>query len=446
MLGRLRIYLLVFAAGLVVYGVTAWSRIGHRSLDPHFLWQTRAWLDGRLAMDALPKGADDPLIIYSLEVDGTEVRGWKPPRDRTYRDLDGNPIAGQVRVLGAENHLAFPPFPAVLLLPQAALFGADASDVDLSVVIAALALVLCLATLRRLAAAGLSKRTLTDDLWLTAAFGAGTVFYVAAVQGRVWYLAHTVGVALAFGYLLCAIEARRPVLAGVCLGLAAVTRTPMAFMFPLFLLEAWRVGGGRAELRTIALRVARFAAPVVIIAIAAMVYNHARFGRPTEFGHSYLAIVQQGNIEAHGLMSLHYLSRNLAVTFALVPDLSLSSPYVTVNPHGIAVWFTTPLLLLVLWPRERGPLHRALWISVACVALPGLLYHNSGWYQFGHRFSLDYLPMLFVLLAIGARPLGWVARGLIIAGIAVNLFGAVTFGPDRLPRFYKGEYANVIKH
>ncbi len=449
--GRIRglwIHALVFAAGFLVFGVTAWSRMGGRSVDPHFVWQADAWLHGRLDIEPLPKGADDPLVIHTLLIDGEEeARAWKMRGERQFRTLDGRKIPdARAQVVATEFHVGFPPFPAVLLLPQVALQGTDASDVQLTVLVAALALVLCFAALRRLAAAGLSKRSLADDLWLTAAFGFGTVFYVASVQGRVWYTAHVVGVALAFGYLWASIEARRPLIAGLCLGLAAVTRTPMAFMFPLFLFEAWRVGGGRPALGAIGRTVALFAAPVVVIAIAAMIYNHARFGHVTEFGHSYLAIVQQGNIDTYGLMSPHYLSRNLAVTFALVPDLSLSAPYVTINPHGIAIWFTTPLLLLLLWPRDKGPLHRPLWIAVACVALPGLLYHNSGWFQFGHRFSLDYLPMLFLLLAIGGRNLGWMARGLIIAGIVVNLFGAATFGQDRSPKFYKGDYGVVVKH
>jgi len=54
-------------------------------------------------------------------------------------------------------------------------------------------------------------------------------------------------------------------------------------------------------------------------------------------------------------------------------------------------------------------------------------YQNSGWVQFGYRFSLDYLAFLVLLLAVGGRPLGPVARGLIVFGIVVNLFGAVTF-------------------
>src|SRR6185436_1422750 len=102
------------------------------------------------------------------------------------------------------------------------------------------------------------------------------------------------------------------------------------------------------------------------------------------------------------------------------------APYVQISGHGLALWFTTPALLLLLWPRDRPPLHRTLWLSVAAVALPSLLYQNSGWVQFGYRFSLDYLVLLIMLLAVGDRPLTRIAKALIIAGIAINLFGALT--------------------
>jgi predicted porin len=39
-----------------------------------------------------------------------------------------------------------------------------------------------------------------------------------------------------------------------------------------------------------------------------------------------------------------------------------------------------------------------------------------------------------MLLALGGRPLGWWARGLIFVGFAVSLFGAITFG--RMWGFY----------
>jgi len=95
----------------------------------------------------------------------------------------------------------------------------------------------------------------------------------------------------------------------------------------------------------------------------------------------------------------------------------------------------------------RGPLHRPLWLCVAAVALPSLLYQNSGWVQFGYRFSLDYMALLIMLLAIGGRPLTWLAKTLIIAGIAINLFGAITF--DRAWQHYRvggNAYDVIVAH
>jgi hypothetical protein len=103
------------------------------------------------------------------------------------------------------------------------------------------------------------------------------------------------------------------------------------------------------------------------------------------------------------------------------------------------------VLVFVIWPRDKPALHRALWLTVAAVALPSLLYQNSGWFQFGYRFSLDYMVFLIALIAIGGRPIARLGKALIIAGIVVNLFGAITF--QRKPQFYRGgakEYETVV--
>ena len=65
----------------------------------------------------------------------------------------------------------------------------------------------------------------------------------------------------------------------------------------------------------------------------------------------------------------------------------------------------------------------------AAVALLDLLYQNSGWIQFGYRFSLDYSVSLFALLALGGRRFGVGFRALLRWRCAVNLFGAITFDP-----------------
>ena len=49
-----------------------------------------------------------------------------------------------------------------------------------------------------------------------------------------------------------------------------------------------------------------------------------------------------------------------------------------------------------------------LLVALIACALPGLFYQNTGYMQFGFRFSLDYTPFLVMLLAVG----GWSFRAL----------------------------------
>ena len=441
--------LVLLAVGLVGFGAVAGSRLGRQSTDPHFVYQADAWLHGQLAIDPPPPKGDDWAKVETVELDdGTTARGRRltsKKKKGVFRTTGGEEIATKRirRSLATTHYVSFPPFPALLMLPQTAIHGRGANDVVPTVLVAALILPLAFLTLGRLRTAGLSTRTPGEDVLLVLCLAFGTVLFFSAVQGRVWYTAHVVGVALALGYAWCTIEARHPIGAGLCLGLAAMTRTPMAFMFPLFLFEAWRMCGG--DRRRFVILCAKFAAPVAVIAAIGMAYNAARFASPTEFGHSYLAVRQQGQMEESGLFSYAYLSRNLAVALALLPQPSADSPHIVIGGHGLALWFTTPILFFLFWPRERGTWHWPLWITVAAVALPSLLYQNSGWLQFGYRFALDYMVLLVLLLAIGGRPLGRLGKALIAIGIAINLFGAVTFA--RYNQFYRrDDYGVIIRH
>jgi len=447
-LQRYRIHLLLFAVGMVVYGTTAWSRLSKQSTDPHFVLLADAWLKGKSTID-VPAGRRQPTGDDWARVDTVELKSGKTVRGRY---LTSRKNRGKFRIAGGEViktseikrkvkstfYMSFPPFPAVLMLPQTALQGVVANDVWMTLIVAALILPLFFSVLRRLQAAGLSERTLVEDLWLTATLAFGTVLFFSAVMGKVWFTAHVVGVALAICYVWCCVEARHPILAGLALGLATMTRTPMAFMFPLFALEAWRMSSGddnREKLREFMRTGAKFAAPIAGIAVIAMIHNYVRFAEPLEFGHSYLAVRQQAQMETIGMFSHHYLSRNLSVAFTLLPSFSSSSPYVFISGHGLAVWVTTPLLFFVLWPRVKNEWHKPLWLTVALVSVPTFFYQNSGWFQFGYRFSLDYMVFLILLIAVGGRPLTRLAKGLIIAGVIINLFGAYTF--QRKPEYYK---------
>lgn len=303
---------------LVVYGLIAGDRLRRRSPDSHFAAQADAWLHGKLEITDWPAGADDPARVEEVELDdGTTVRGRRLQTRKTFRMAGGAeiPIERVQQTVRTISYNSFPPFPSVLLLPQVLLHGAVANDVALTAILSALIPFAFIRLLRRLRAAGLHDRGPVDETWLTVLLSFGTVLFFASVQGRVWFTAHVVGVLLAIAYVHATVEARHPVLAGLFLGLAFATRTPMLFMAPLFLFEAWRV-----DRKGFVARVARFAGPVALIGGLLAWFNWARFGELTEFGHSYLAVRQQAQMERYGLFDLHYLGRNLAVALTLLPE------------------------------------------------------------------------------------------------------------------------------
>jgi hypothetical protein len=384
----------------------------------------QAWLQGRLDIGGSPPGTNDWACFDTVD------EGPCPPGRYSF----SGPEAERYRW-----YVSFPPLPAVLLLPVVAIFGLGTLDALFWALFAGLAPMLLFVVLRFLRESGQSGRTERDDLLVTALFAIGSVYYFAAVQGTVWFAAHVVAAAFVCLYLLYAFGARRPLAAGLALGLAFLCRPATLLLAGFFALQAisaakdedrpWSASAPRL-FRALAM----FALPLALIVSAAMWHNAARFGDPFEFGHSFLQIRWRSRIETWGLFSTHYLPRNLTVFLLSLPWLIESSPFIRITRHGLALWFTTPNLLWSLWPRKLDATVVALWAGVVPTALCTLLYQNTGWIQFGYRFSLDYLPLLFVLVALSRRRFGAAFLACAVFAIVLNTFGAVTF--DRYHQFY----------
>jgi hypothetical protein len=344
--------------------------------------------------------------------------------------------------------VVFPAFPSVLLLPLVALGGrADAvADGRFFLLLAGLAPAVLFLVLQKLSRTGESKRSELENVVIAGLFCFGSVYFFCSVQGTVWFAAHVVGAVLLALYVLCALQAERPLLAGLCLAFGFATRTPLVFATPLFVLEALRITrlpnpSGRGLLQRFAVgRLVRlllaFALPLAAVLALGCWHNAARFGEPFEPGYRYLNVVWAARIAKWGLFDYHYLARNLGVMLTSLPWFPAQGGPVQINGHGLALWVTTPMYLWLLVAKRWSPLARALLWSAALVALPTLFYQNTGWVQFGYRFSNDYAPLLFALLAI----LGPSLRGAFMVAssfaVIVNFFGALTFGRAEHGRFY----------
>jgi hypothetical protein len=227
-------------------------------------------------------------------------------------------------------------------------------------------------------------------------------------------------------------RASRPLLAGVCLALAIDCRVNLAFTAGFFLLQLIypRGAGGRIAAGSwagAARRLLLFSAPLALVGALQMLMNHARYHQALEFGHVFLGGPAGRRIQEHGLFSLYYLEWNLHALFLRLPVLLERAPYLGYNADGMSIFLTTPLFIRLFWPRARPWMYPVLWAAAVPALLPPLFYQNSGYVQFGYRFSLDITPYLVMLLAVGRVPMNRWTKALILLGIAINLAGAIAF-------------------
>ena len=416
------------------------GNLRQHSIYNHYVYLADGWLHRRLALAGPPPNENDwaKVDVFKLK-DGRELRGTYGsrsggPTDRFYPLRGPSETVPESAIVSRSSirYVSFPPFPAVLMAPFVAVWGLRFNDVLFTALWAGLNPALLFLLLGDLRRRGLSRRSIGDDLWLTALFGVGSVYYFCAVIGQVWFTALVVGVTLSIGYVWASLDARRPALAGLCVALGFATRPPW-MVVPLFLCEAVRVSGGWAALRTregwraLAPRLVRFSIPVAIVGAVLAWHNEARFQSPFEFGHRFLNVQWQDRISRFGLFNYHFLSRNLAAALVLLPRIMARPPFVKISQHGMSLLVTSPNLAYTVMPQERSHLTRPLWLTIAAVAIPDLLYQNSGYIQLGYRFSLDYMIYFIVLLAIGNRPFTRLFKALVIVAFAINLFLAITF-------------------
>jgi len=407
---------------LAVYGLTAGVSLGRHSLAPHFVYLAESFLHGRLDLIHVPD----------------------PPYDLT-------PFEGRW-------YVSFPPLPALLMLPLVAVRGLAVSDIAFSVVLGALNVSLFYTAVARLGIGDVRFR-----IWVCVLLGLGTPLWYCAALGSVWYTAHVAAVACLCLYALEVMGQNRPVLAGLWLGLGFLARMPVLLAFPLSLVFGLRQARNRQEAARFLLLLAAGLAPVLLGQAA---YNWARFGAPLEFGYRWMnspgPLMERQT--TWGQFSLHFLPENLC-TLLVRPPLILQAPFhIEPDPWGMGLLFTCPALLLALpgslgtlakiWRRFSNQeclrpagvvpspvlsttfarpdlLRLGLWLSVALVSLPSLLYFNTGSYQFGYRFALDWLPLGVLLAASGTDGgLRWWGKALIVVGVLMHLWGILWMYPN----------------
>jgi len=366
--------LLVFAAVLAVYlAATPRTNQAYR----HFVYQADAFLHGHVDLRGLPAYYHD--VVH----------------------LDGKVYA------------PFPPVPAVLLLPLVAVAGTDLDQGRVGQVLAALAVAVFTAGLRRL---GLSRGV---RLCTAAALAFGSVLWPATAIGTTWFFAQVVVVLAAAALVWELAGPARGAVAGALLTAAWLSRVSLLPAVPAVALCLWTRHRRPAPLWG-------FAAVQAVGLLVYLAFNQARFGDPLQPGYRLLSMGAP-NAEAvarWGFFDVRYIPQHLYAMFFQGPELVEAPPFLRPSPWGLALVFTSPLAARLLF---TPPPREAWWpwgAFVLTLALPMLAYFSVGWVQFGYRYSLDWWVFLLVPLAYALRPAPRLVDYLLLAaGIAMNALG-----------------------
>lgn len=391
--GRLKLewrYVICPLAFLIVLWVAA-SFTGHWATEENpyrsYALQACAWLDGRLDL-----GKDYPWL--------------------------------ELAIYEGKYYVSFPPFPSLVLLPFAAVWGTNTPDHWISLGFSIIGIIYAI----RLYRAITGTYEMAEQYVLFLFLGNGYLF-IALQGGWVWYMAQTMcftfslmslfhaankHIGRAFAFLACAFGCRPMVVAYI----------------PLILM----LGTEKASVKTWIRKGYRLIPACMIIGFYLML-NAARFDNPFEFGHTHLPEFVRST---EGQFSLNYATKNFNQLFRLPQTGGEHGMLIYDTYDCMAFWLIDPIIVsfMVTWlyalTRKRKACGLSLIIVPAtiCVHLMIVCCHKTmGGYQFGNRYIVDMLPYVFYGLITYKQGVGkaeWLNNPLFALGFSINLIGTVS--------------------
>lgn len=325
-------------------------------------------------------------------------------------------------------YVPFPPLAALLMVPVVAVRGlAGVNTVFFCALFGAANVTLIFLLLTTLAGRGHAPASLANRLWLTLLFGLGTVHWYMATIGSVWFVAQICTVTFVALAVWGAAAGRSGWLVGTAFALALLSRPTVILTWPLLLALIMTHPDQQASAWQRHLRWSLATAVPLTLAVGALLwYNEARFGNWLDFGYLTENVADQlaPNLHRYGQFHWHYVAKNFWAMWLAGPQWNGEDNFWQPDPEGMSLLLTTPALIYLVRARRPNLLEAGGWLAFVLLMLPLLFYYNTGWWQFGYRFSLDFIVPVMVLLALAVgQRLSGNFRLLVLAGVLVNLYG-----------------------
>lgn len=322
--------------------------------------------------------------------------------------------------------LPYPPLPSLILLPFVAVLGpAQVNTVAVATIMACISLYLMYRIFLRVAV----PQPYVPWALLAVFFGTGYWFAIFTSH-HVYAFAHITSFLFQLLIVNEVLNKRRWWLVGIYIGCTFFSRQLTLFYFVFaagYMYYLYQERKGEITLAKFFSLCLSTGAFVLIY----LLYNYLRFGNPldTGYGHIIYIGVLSERVEQYGVFSFRYVLFNLYSFFVKGFNIQFQgSDYLEVE--GMDLWGTSLLSaspFLVACVRAAWPtiLKGAAFATIGIILAAQLFYHNNGYHQVNTvRFSMDYLPLLIVLTALGAKSIPrWLFIGMVAYAVILNVIG-----------------------
>lgn len=297
------------------------------------------------------------------------------------------------------------PFPAIFLMPFVGLFDLFNKFFYQGYIMWALSLSVLYLIYKLARHFNYSK---CDSLFLSLGFCLASVFIAVASVPASWYFAQVLTTALLFLalYLYFAFENKAWLLLGVLGGLIVMTRATAAPIVIVFLLDILF----NQKDKKIS-KVLKVILPILGALLILGLYNIFRFGNflTSKYGQQVL-FPASTETRSLGLFSLIHLPTNLYYLFLATPvgilrsasSWTLKFPYIKSNPVAMSIFITSPYILYLFFQKKKNYDKKLVYllISVLISAFLLMIFFAIGIVQYGYRYSLDFLPALYLIFMV----------------------------------------------
>ncbi len=292
------------------------------------------------------------------------------------------------------------PFPSIVLVPFQFMFGNNFNQSTMQIF---LIILIATLTFKLAQSKGFNNE---NSFYLTTAFMIGTPLVGLIVDPRSWFFAQIVTTALLMALIYLFMKYPKPLIMGLVSGLIIACRpTAALFLFAiLYYLYKYPVGN---KLKNLSL----FLLPILAITLILGWFNYTRFGNAFDNGYGTNEVGGAiGPLREHGIFSISHIPSNVYYYFFKSIDPitngspNLVFPYYIYSLWGLSLFLVAPFFIFIFKSiKNKDFFSKSLWVTSLITLIILLCYYAPGWFQFGPRYTMDFFPLLFLLLLISLK-------------------------------------------